>query len=176
MSRMNASTVAAARSIDPTAARAVLAGLGAGDALLLQGNLTGEATVAALEEARARGVATVLNPSPMQPGFAAMLPLVDLLVLNESEGAQLGGSGEPETIASIQRDELQVFHKQHFGPKVLTVGVVGGVPSIEHFAAEITSRFGDWASEAERPGDLPPVPAATEVPPKIRPSGSAASE
>ena len=71
--------------------------------------------------------------------------------------------GEAETISAIERDELPVFHKQHFGPKVLTVGVVGGIPSIEQFAADIYRRFGDWESDAERPGDLPPIPAATEA-------------
>lgn len=128
-----ASTVAAARSIDPAAARAVLAGLGAGDALLLQGNLTGEATVAALEEARARGVATVLNPSPMQPGFAAMLPLVDLLVLNESEGAQLGGSGEPETIATD-------LAARSGGLVVLTLGARGAIVRGPDFRAAVPAR------------------------------------
>lgn len=115
-----ASTVAAATSLDPDAVRAILAGLGAGDGLLLQGNLTSDATAAALEAARGLGVKTVLNPSPMQPGFADILPLVDLLVLNESEGVQLGGSGEPETIAA----ELAA---RSGGLVVLTLGGRGAI-------------------------------------------------
>ncbi|MCX5514958.1 ribokinase [Kaistia algarum] len=115
-----ASTTAAARSIEPAMARAALQGLGHGDGLLLQGNLTLDATKAALEAARAQGVVTILNPSPMQAGFAGLLPLIDLLVLNEGEALQLGGAGEPGEIA-------EGLSRRSRGTVVLTLGGRGAV-------------------------------------------------
>jgi ribokinase len=99
-----ASSVAAARSIDPDLARSLVADLGPGDGLLMQGNLTLAATRVALAEARQRGAHTFVNPSPMQAGFGSLLPLVDLLVLNEGEAAMLGGSGEPSVVARALRE------------------------------------------------------------------------
>ena len=65
--------------------------------------------------------------------------------------------GEPETVSAITREDLVAFHARHFGPKVLTVSIVGGVASIEQAAALIDERFADWESPAERPADLPPI-------------------
>ncbi len=84
------------------------------------------------------------------------------LLIPEGHPGRRPSMGEPETIAAIERDELVEFHKNAFGPKVLTVGVVGGVASIAQFAADIAARFSDWDGAAERPADLPPVPSATE--------------
>ena len=67
--------------------------------------------------------------------------------------------GEPETVSAITRDDLVDFHARHFGPKVLTVSIVGGTESIEQAAALIDERFADWESPAERPADLPPIVA-----------------
>jgi ribokinase len=86
--------------------RAVVAVGGArrGDILVLQGNLSLAATRTAAEEARRCGLRTMFNPSPMQPGFRDLLPLVDLLVLNESEARQLGGAQDSEALASTLCD------------------------------------------------------------------------
>jgi zinc protease len=65
--------------------------------------------------------------------------------------------GTPETVSAITRDDLVQFHAWHFGPKVLTVSIVGGVETIEQAAALIDERFTDWESPAERPADLPPI-------------------
>jgi len=129
-----ASTTAAAQSIDPARAVASLEGLGSGDGLLLQGNLTLETTKAALEAARGRGVATVLNPSPMQAGFSALLPLIDLLVLNESEARQLGGEGEPAEIAANLCSRGVGTVVLTLGPRgavVLGAGIRDSVPGLE---------------------------------------------
>jgi ribokinase len=70
---------------------------------MMQGNLSLVATEAALIAARAAGAHTMLNPSPIQPGFVALAPLIDLLVVNEGEAERLGGTGEPETVAAALR-------------------------------------------------------------------------
>jgi zinc protease len=69
--------------------------------------------------------------------------------------------GEPETVSSITRDDLVAFHARHYGPKVLTVSIVGGIASMEQTATLINERFADWDSLAERPADLLPIPAGT---------------
>jgi zinc protease len=66
--------------------------------------------------------------------------------------------GEPETVNAITRDDLIGFHREHYGPAVLIISVVGGIESIDAFAALIQDRFGDWASPAVKPADLPTVP------------------
>jgi ribokinase len=98
-----ASTVAAAQSIDAARARSLVAALAPGDALLLQGNLSLAATRAALETARSVGARTIVNPSPIQSGFAELLPLIDMLVLNEGEASRIGGVVDPAAAAGTLR-------------------------------------------------------------------------
>lgn len=86
-----ASIVDCSAAVTPAQAERALADAAVGDILVLQGNLTVEATRAACVVARARGVRTLFNPSPMRVGFADLLPLVELLVVNESEAIQLSG-------------------------------------------------------------------------------------
>jgi ribokinase len=85
-------------------AAAAVIGARSGDVLVLQGNLSLATTRAAAEEARRAGLRTMFNPSPIQPGFRDLLPLVDLLVVNESEALQLGGGQDPEALASTLRE------------------------------------------------------------------------
>jgi ribokinase len=115
-----ASTVGAAHAITPETAARYVGTLGAGDALLLQGNLMPGTTRAALAAARARGVRAVFNPSPIAPGFAEMLGLVDLLVLNEGEAEVLGGHGAP-------LESARALRRAGAGTVVLTLGPRGAV-------------------------------------------------
>jgi ribokinase len=115
-----ASTVGAATALTGEFARQAAAALRPGDLLLMQGNLSGEATRAALTAARAAGARTAFNPSPLQPGFAALLPLVDLLVVNEGEAERLGGAGEPEAVA-------QALRRAGVGAVALTLGARGSL-------------------------------------------------
>lgn len=85
-------TNAAASGLRPEDATATLAGARAGDLLVLQGNLSAETTTAALRQARAEGMQTALNPSPLRPFFAELWALVDVAFVNESEAAALGGA------------------------------------------------------------------------------------
>lgn len=100
-------THAAAMGLSPAAACGLLAGAVPGDLLVMQGNLSNETSLAALHEARAKGMRTALNPSPLRPFFAALWPLVDLAVMNESEAAALGGTaalltaGVPQVVLTL---------------------------------------------------------------------------
>ncbi|MFV0336042.1 MAG: PfkB family carbohydrate kinase [Tropicimonas sp.] len=82
----------AASAVTPAMAQAALEGAAAGDLLVMQGNLGAEATRAALLRARERGMKSVVNPSPLQPFFADLWPLVDIVFVNEGEAAAFGGT------------------------------------------------------------------------------------
>jgi ribokinase len=115
-----ASTVAAAAALTPAFTRERAASLSPGDILMMQGNLSLAATEAALAAARAAGARTVFNPSPIQPGFAALAPLVDLLVVNEGEAERLGGVGESEAAVDALR-------RAGAGAVALTLGARGSL-------------------------------------------------
>ncbi|MBJ9999657.1 ribokinase [Erwinia sp. S38] len=70
-----------------------LADAAAGDILLQQGNFSVEKTRALFQLAKARGMTTVFNPSPVNPDFAHLWPLIDIAVVNESEAAELQPHG-----------------------------------------------------------------------------------
>ena len=85
-------TNAAASKLTAEGACAVLADATPGDLLVMQGNLSEQTTVAALRHARQRGMQTALNPSPLRAFFGAVWSLVDIVFVNESEAAWLGGT------------------------------------------------------------------------------------
>jgi ribokinase len=91
---MIVSTALQARSLTPEALLPRLAGLRAGDLLLMQGNLTRTATEACLARARAAGVRTLLNPAPIDFDYGGLWPLVDVAIVNEGEACRLGGHYE----------------------------------------------------------------------------------
>jgi ribokinase len=65
--------------------------LAPGDVLLTQLEIPLSTVEAALRRARDCGAVTVLNAAPFDPAIAPLLPLVDLLIVNEVEGADLLG-------------------------------------------------------------------------------------
>ncbi|KQV92369.1 ribokinase [Pelomonas sp. Root1237] len=76
--------------------------------LVAQQELPLQSVARAFERARAAGVKTVLNAAPFRAGCEALLPLVDLLVVNALEAQALittlgGGAAEPETLARALR-------------------------------------------------------------------------
>jgi ribokinase len=76
--------------------------------LIAQQELPLQSVARAFERARAAGVKTVLNAAPFRAGCEALLPLVDLLVVNALEAQALittlgGGAAEPETLARALR-------------------------------------------------------------------------
>jgi ribokinase len=115
-----ASTIDAAGALTGEFTHAAAGALGPGDLLLMQGNLSLEATGAALAAARAAGAHTAFNPSPLQPGFAALLPLIDLLVVNEGEAGRLGGADDPVVVAHALR-------RSGVGAVALTLGARGSL-------------------------------------------------
>ena len=74
----------------------------------------------------------------------------------------LPDSGTPQTLASITRDDLQTYHRQHFVPNNMVVAIVGDVTSQEAFAG-VERVFGQWAR-----GEVAPFKTIEPPPPTRR--------
>lgn len=73
----------------------------AGDMVVLQGNLTLPTTAAIIAVARERELKVALNPSPLDPDIAALLPDLDLVFLNEHEAHQITGQTGADAVTSL---------------------------------------------------------------------------
>jgi zinc protease len=71
--------------------------------------------------------------------------------------------GTPDSVSAIQRDDLVAFHRQHFGPAVVAMAVVGGIDSFEQAVAATEKQFGQWSAKVEKPGiaTIPEPPKET---------------
>lgn len=65
------------------------------------------------------------------------------------------GSGTPESVRSLTRDDVVAFHRRHYGPDRALLAVVGDVKAAD-VLPEVERRFGGWA-KAGTP-EVPPVP------------------
>jgi ribokinase len=74
-----------------------------GDWIVLQGNLSRAVTAALLRHARRGSRRTLLNPGPAQYDCRALLPDVDVLVVNRVEAAALSGQADPQHAALALR-------------------------------------------------------------------------
>lgn len=87
------------QSIDEAFVDEVLAQFGAGDLLMLQNEINNLDYI--IRGAKARGMFTVLNPSPFDEKILALdLSLLDAIIVNETEGNGLSGKTEPEEIVT----------------------------------------------------------------------------
>ena len=75
----------------------------AGDILLQQGNFSLDKTRALFQYARSRGMTTVFNPSPVNPDFCHLWPLIDIAVVNESEAELLQPYGVKTLVITRRR-------------------------------------------------------------------------
>ncbi|HEY8447852.1 MAG TPA: pitrilysin family protein [Thermomicrobiales bacterium] len=67
--------------------------------------------------------------------------------------------GDEASLTAIGRNDLIAFHRDHYGPRVSTVAIVGGLESAEAAAELVAARFGDWSTPAA-PADPPAPPTA----------------
>jgi ribokinase len=113
------------------AAQASALPLAAGDVLLLQGEIPTEALAAACAAGRSAGARVVLNPAPFAPELADLLPLIDVLVVNETEAQALAaarglaGRTPREIVAALAAPTLDVIVTQ--GARGLTAGFAGRI-------------------------------------------------
>lgn len=77
-------------------------GLATADALLLQLEIPVATCLAAARQAQAHGVPVILNAAPYTEALHDLLPLVDLLIVNESEADALcGGGADPAALTAL---------------------------------------------------------------------------
>ncbi len=112
-------TTDCAGALTPAMAHAALADAETGDLLLVQGNLTEATTRAALETAADRGLRRVMNPSPLRPWQAALLPLCDCVFANTGEALALTGRTGAEAANAL--------HAAGVTDVVLTLGSAGAM-------------------------------------------------
>lgn len=63
--------------------------------------------------------------------------------------------GYEDTVSALTRDELAAFHRTHWGPRGMTVTVVGSIAA-EAAMALVEKHFGDWGNASQI--DQPPLP------------------
>ncbi len=94
------SSVACAQAFDPVGQTAATQRFKRGDIVVIQGNLTTEATESCLRLAREKGAKTMLNPSPINDTIVPDLSLADMLIVNRSEARTLGAQSDVELAAA----------------------------------------------------------------------------
>lgn len=94
-----------------------------GDLVVCQFEIPREAVVAVLARARRHGARTILNPAPAAEWPAEHRPLVDVLVVNESELASLAGGAEPDPADADAVAACLV--RLRTGPDQIVVATVG---------------------------------------------------
>lgn len=82
-------------TMDVGRAEAALAGMSAGDVLLLQQEIPQAATERALDLAKAKGVTTILNTAPFLDTTVKLAPKASIVIANETEFALMAGDAEP---------------------------------------------------------------------------------
>jgi ribokinase len=107
-------------TLDPATALARLEALDGVGLLLLQLEIPLETVAAALGWARARGVATMLDPAPARPLSPWLLRHVDFLTPNQSEAATLLGT-ESREIRGFADAEEAVARLLGLGPSAVIV-------------------------------------------------------
>lgn len=71
--------------------------------------------------------------------------------------------GYPETVQAIRQADLANFHRKHYGPRGLTLAVVGDIEPAA-VAALVENVLGDWQNtEQPVPPQLPPVVQITQA-------------
>jgi len=68
--------------------------------------------------------------------------------------------GYPETVQSINRQDLVEFHKKHFGPRGMVIAVVGAVDP-KDAVEKVRAALGDWTNSNQ--SDPPQLPSVTPL-------------
>ena len=90
--------------------------------LLMQQEIPPETVLAAAERARRSGAQVLLNAAPARELSAELWPLLDLLIVNEHELAQLAGMPEGQ-----EEDAAQSLLKRGVGAVIVTLGGRGSL-------------------------------------------------
>ncbi len=154
-----------AHSVTAADAERELATLHAEDWLVLQGNLTLDATRAAIGMAQRAGARVLLNTAPMQGWMRVVVPLVDVLVANTVESCQMTGLDvEPAVAALLELGaEHVVVTRGSTGASLRSRDIAIDLPA-PHVVAVDTAGAGDMfvGSLAASLANKQPLPQALE--------------
>lgn len=100
-----------------------LAGMAAGDHLLLQLEVPSDAIDAALKAARQAGVVSVINIAPLTADAAALAAQADIVVANETEFERL--ADRPLADHTERKSELMRLHGETGQTLIVTLGADG---------------------------------------------------
>lgn len=108
-------------------------------AVLLQNEIPWQTNRAAMERARAQGIRIVFNPAPAFPIPEETLPLIDTLVLNESEAELVTGL----TVSRIDEAERAAkrLTASGVGEVIVTLGAAGSLYLARDGAPIVTPAF-----------------------------------
>jgi ribokinase len=120
----NAIVVAAGANAAVTASQLDGVRISAGDTLLLQREVPEAEAIEAARRAKAAGARVILNAAPAGALPGALMPLLDILIVNEHEVAvvagALGHAGEPDALA-------RAIDAEHGIATIVTLGSQGAV-------------------------------------------------
>ncbi|WP_439494890.1 ribokinase [Bosea sp. (in: a-proteobacteria)] len=154
-----------AHSVTAADAERELATLHSEDWLVLQGNLTLDATRAAIGMAQRAGARVLLNTAPMQGWMRDVVPLVDVLVANTVESCQMTGLDvEPAVAALLELGaEHVVVTRGSTGASLRSRDIAIDLPA-PHVVAVDTAGAGDMfvGSLAASLANKQPLPQAME--------------
>ncbi len=154
-----------AHSVTAADAERELATLHSEDWLVLQGNLTLDATRAAIGMAQRAGARVLLNTAPMQGWMRDVVPLVDVLVANTVESSQMTGlDAEPAVAALLELGaEHVVVTRGSTGASLRSRDIAIDLPA-PHVVAVDTAGAGDMfvGSLAASLANKQPLPQALE--------------
>ena len=129
-----------ARSVTPAQASTLCSSLVPGDVLLMQGNLSAAATIAAAQVAAERGATRILNTAPIAWEMQPALGLFGIVVANSGEarvlskgagdvGSAMRGFGVPVTIVTLGSKGALItadgFETKIDAPQVTAVDTTG---------------------------------------------------
>ena len=114
-----------------------------------------------LEKIRKQSI-TGLREQEQDTGAMAAKALRELMY-PEGHPYRVPSSGTIESVESIQRDDLESYHRAHFGPTATTIALVGGVANLEAAVTSLERVFGTWKNDIPAPQDVDAVnpPAST---------------
>ncbi|EJC83888.1 sugar kinase, ribokinase [Rhizobium leguminosarum bv. trifolii WSM2297] len=125
-------TTESAQSLCLSQVRRILSTAGPGDLMMLQGNLSDRTTRDILEHARAIGMVTAFNPSPVRSYFSDLWALIDIAFLNKGEAQTLTGT--------TGRDAAEYLLSRGLREVVLTLGGDGAMLVNQRDSIEVPAR------------------------------------
>ncbi|MBI1186947.1 MAG: insulinase family protein [Alphaproteobacteria bacterium] len=136
--------------------------------LALMADVIRNPSFADTEIERVRGIwlAQIQQEQAQPTGLALRLLPPAIYGADSPYGAPLTGTGTPESIASLTRDDMIAFHRERLRPDNTTFFVVGDL-SLGDATAALESAFGGWSAASAAAPAQPSVAAPARTSPRL---------